>query len=41
MNEEAKYTILYVDDEESNLRIFKNTFRKEYNILTASSGRKD
>lgn len=38
MNEEAKYTILYVDDEESNLRIFKNTFRKEYNILTASSG---
>jgi len=38
MSEENPYTILYVDDEESNLRIFKNTFRKEYKILTASSG---
>ncbi|MBN2805532.1 MAG: response regulator [Prolixibacteraceae bacterium] len=38
MNEDLKYTILYVDDEESNLRIFKNTFRKQYNILTAKSG---
>ncbi|MDA3927716.1 MAG: response regulator [Prolixibacteraceae bacterium] len=38
MNKDLKYTILYVDDEESNLRIFKNTFRKQYNILTASSG---
>ena len=35
---EKKYTILYVDDEESNLRIFKNTFRREYNIFTANSG---
>jgi signal transduction histidine kinase len=38
MNEQKKYTILYVDDEELNLRIFKNTFRKDYNILTATSG---
>jgi K+-sensing histidine kinase KdpD len=38
MSDEKKYTILYVDDEESNLRIFKNTFRKQYNILTALSG---
>jgi len=38
MIDEKKYTILYVDDEESNLRIFKNTFRRQYNILTASSG---
>jgi signal transduction histidine kinase len=38
MSELKKYTILYVDDEESNLRIFKNTFRREYNILTATSG---
>jgi K+-sensing histidine kinase KdpD len=38
MNEQPKYTILYVDDEESNLRIFKNTFRRQYNILTATSG---
>jgi signal transduction histidine kinase len=39
MNEEKKYTILYVDDEESNLRIFKNTFRHDYNIVTATSGK--
>jgi len=39
MTDEKKYTILYVDDEESNLRIFKNTFRREYNIVTASSGK--
>ncbi|MBN2262916.1 MAG: response regulator [Prolixibacteraceae bacterium] len=38
MNSSGKYTILYVDDEESNLRIFKNTFRRDYNILTATSG---
>lgn len=34
---EKKFTILYVDDEESNLNIFKNTFRREYNILVANS----
>lgn len=34
-----KFTILYVDDEESNLNIFRNTFRREYNVLTASSGK--
>ncbi len=38
MNDLKKYTILYVDDEELNLRIFKNTFRRDYNILTATSG---
>lgn len=38
MKPEKNYTILYVDDEESNLRIFKNTFRRHYNILTAKSG---
>jgi signal transduction histidine kinase len=37
--EDKKFTILYVDDEESNLNIFKNTFRREYNVLTASSGK--
>jgi len=31
--------ILYVDDEEINLRIFINAFRKYYNIFTAISGR--
>lgn len=33
-----KFTILYVDDEESNLNTFRNTFRREYNVLTAQSG---
>jgi DNA-binding NtrC family response regulator len=32
-----KYIILYVDDEESNLRIFKNTFRRDFNIYLANS----
>jgi DNA-binding NtrC family response regulator len=32
-----KYSILYIDDEESNLRIFKNTFRRDFNIFTANS----
>ena len=36
-NMTKKFTILYVDDEESNLNIFKNTFRREYNILVANS----
>lgn len=33
-----KYNILYVDDEESNLRIFKLVFRRDYNIFIATSG---
>lgn len=33
-----KYTILYVDDEESNLRIFRMAFKREYNVLTATGG---
>lgn len=32
-----KYTVLYIDDEESNLRIFKNTFRRDFKILLAKS----
>ncbi|MBN1414730.1 MAG: hybrid sensor histidine kinase/response regulator [Bacteroidales bacterium] len=32
-----KYSILYVDDEISNLHIFKNTFRRNYNIYTAET----
>lgn len=31
--------ILYVDDEEDNLTVFYSTFRREYNILTAKSGK--
>lgn len=34
-----KYNILYVDDEISNLNVFKNTFRRNYNIFTAQSAR--
>jgi signal transduction histidine kinase len=33
-----KYKILYVDDEESNLRIFKDTFRRDFDVYTAISG---
>ncbi|WP_338764409.1 response regulator [Bernardetia sp. ABR2-2B] len=32
-------SILYVDDEESNLRIFKSSFRRHYTIFTAISGK--
>ncbi len=34
-----KYKILYVDDEEINLRIFKDTFRREYVVYTALSAK--
>lgn len=34
---EKKYTLLYVDDEEINLRIFKNSFRRDFNVITAIS----
>ncbi len=37
--EDAKYSILYVDDEHNNLKIFKNTFRREYNVFTAISAK--
>ncbi len=32
-----KFSILYVDDEVSNLNVFKNTFRRNYNVYTAES----
>ena len=34
----SKYSILYVDDEEINLRTFKMAFRRSYDIYLASSG---
>ncbi len=34
-----KYNILYVDDEEINLKVFKETFKRDYNVFTASTGR--
>ncbi len=40
-NKEAKarkkYSVLYVDDEETNLRVFKSNFRRFFNVLTAVS----
>jgi len=33
----TKYNILYIDDEEANLRVFKNAFFRKFNVLTASS----
>ncbi|UZR93405.1 response regulator [Chondrinema litorale] len=38
MNKEKKYNLLYLDDEESNLRIFKAAFKQYYKIFTAKSG---
>ncbi|MCS6794728.1 MAG: response regulator [Raineya sp.] len=35
---QRRYKILYVDDEESNLRIFKMAFKRYYDIFTAISG---
>ncbi len=32
-----EYSILYVDDEETNLRVFKSNFRRFFNIYTAES----
>jgi response regulator RpfG family c-di-GMP phosphodiesterase len=32
-----KHKILYVDDEESNLIIFKDTFRRDFEVIIASS----
>jgi response regulator RpfG family c-di-GMP phosphodiesterase len=34
---DKKPVILYIDDEESNLRIFKNSFRRDFNIYNAIS----
>jgi response regulator RpfG family c-di-GMP phosphodiesterase len=35
-----KFNILYVDDEVSNLNVFKNTFRRNYNVFTAETAHK-
>lgn len=36
--EESKVNVLYVDDEQTNLFSFKASFRREFNVFTASSG---
>jgi DNA-binding NtrC family response regulator len=35
-----KYKVLYVDDEESNLRIFKDSFRRDFKVKTCVSAEK-
>jgi CheY-like chemotaxis protein len=32
------YNVLYVDDEKTSLRVFSNTFKREFSVFTASSG---
>jgi signal transduction histidine kinase len=39
MQAQQPFTILYVDDESENLIVFKTTFKKHYNILTALSAK--
>lgn len=34
---EKKYSLLYVDDETTNLRVFKSNFRKFFNVFTTAS----
>ena len=34
-----EYPVLYVDDEQDNLRIFDLTFRRDFTVLTANSAR--
>lgn len=38
--DQTRYSILYVDDEDHNLISFKSTFRRNYDIHVAISGRK-
>ncbi|NOY50998.1 MAG: response regulator [Chlorobi bacterium] len=33
-----RHKVLYVDDESSNLRIFKDTFRRDFEVFTAIPG---
>ncbi len=37
MNIQEKPTVLYVDDEEDNLIVFKSAFRRDFNVLTTTS----
>lgn len=32
-----KYNVLYIDDEPANLRVFKNTFKWNFNVVTTES----
>jgi len=39
LDEEIKYTILFVDDEESNLNVFQTTFKWYYKVFVAISAK--
>jgi len=34
-----RFKILYVDDEEINLRVFKSSFRRDFNVYLANSAK--
>ena len=36
---ENKISVLYVDDEAHNLKSFKATFRRDFKVFTAESGK--
>lgn len=36
---EQRYKILYIDDEEVNLRLLKSTFRREFDVYTVSNAK--
>lgn len=40
MTKNNRYSILYVDDEEINLRILKSIFRRDFDVVTANSGQR-
>ncbi|MGK0379144.1 MAG: PAS domain S-box-containing protein, partial [Patiriisocius sp.] len=37
MDQEKEHSILYVDDDEINLRVFLGLFRRKYNLVTSNS----
>lgn len=37
MSSNTKYRILFIDDEDANLRVFKSAFKWDYDIITAPS----
>lgn len=39
LDDEIKYTILFVDDEEANLNVFQTTFKWYYNVFVAISAK--
>jgi DNA-binding NtrC family response regulator len=39
MDDNNKYKILYVDDEDSNLRIFRTGFKRQFDITAANSAK--